>query len=232
MKQKASVQAWDMPTRLFKWALVLAVAMAWASNKYGGDTPEWHKWNGYLILVLVVFRLFWGLVGGATARFSLFFPTPGRVMAYLGGFVHGERRHYLGHNPLGACMILLLLAALFCQALVGLYSADPDRLIIEGPLAHTVSDATIDKASHLHNLGFNILLALIAVHVTANLAYDLIAREGLVRAMILGRKPAAAYSDLPQNVPAPAAPWRALLCLAAACLTVFGGIHLFGGRAL
>ena len=46
------VPAWDVPTRMFKWSLVAAVAAAWASNKYAAPHPEWHKWSGYAALTL------------------------------------------------------------------------------------------------------------------------------------------------------------------------------------
>ena len=67
---RTSVRAWDLPTCLFKWSLVLLVFMAWASDKFGGANPDWHKWNGYAILVLILFRVFRGFAGGSTARFS------------------------------------------------------------------------------------------------------------------------------------------------------------------
>lgn len=227
---KGTVEAWDLPTRLFKWMLVLLVAMAWLSDKYGVATPEWHKWNGYTILVLIVFRLLWGFFGGVTARFSSFFPTPQRIFGYCGALVQGRKLPYLGHNPLGACMVLLLLAAVFCQAVLGLYSADPDRLVIEGPLSGTLSDASVDEASHVHRLGFDFLLILIGLHVLANLAYDLIGKEGMIRAMVVGRKPAALYADMPRS--APGSLWLAFTCLIAAVILVFGGIFLLGGRSL
>jgi cytochrome b len=227
---KREVKAWDLPTRLFKWLLALLVLMAWISNKYGGAVPHWHIWNGYAILILIVFRVLWGFFGGSTARFSAFVASPSAALAYLRGQWRGMRLHYLGHNPAGSWMVLALLAALAAQACLGLYSADQDRLIIEGPLAKTISDQAVDFAAHWHRLGFNLILLLVTLHIAATLAYDLLGKYGLIRAMVTGRKPAAEYQDMQEN--AAGSKIRAAICLLAAITIVFGGIYLLGGNPL
>ena len=52
-----TVQAWDLPTRLFHWSLVTLVAGAYVSRRWGDAGLVWHKWNGYGILVLIVWRV-------------------------------------------------------------------------------------------------------------------------------------------------------------------------------
>ncbi|MDE2361607.1 MAG: cytochrome b/b6 domain-containing protein [Hyphomicrobiales bacterium] len=218
----ARVLAWDGPTRVFKWTLVLLVLDGWVSNRFGASLPQWHIWNGYLALTLVVFRVLWGFVGGSTARFSSFVAGPRRALAYLRG------AKYLGHNPFGGWMALGLLALVAAQALTGLFSADEDRLIIEGPLAGKVSDATVAFASHRHHLIFAALEVLIVVHIAVNLFYAAFRRDPLVKAMVTGEKPAADYADMRS---AAAGSWgRAAVCLAIAAALVFGGITAAGGR--
>lgn len=219
------VLAWDGPTRLFKWSLVLAVVDGWASNRFGASSPAWHIWNGYAALTLIVFRLLWGFVGGSTARFASFVAGPRRVLDYL-----RRRRAYLGHNPLGGWMVLALLAVVAAQCLTGLYSADEDRLIIAGPLARTVAAAAVDFAARWHHRIFVGLEALVALHVLANLYFAFVRREPLISAMIAGRKPAACFADMPAARPGQ---WTtAALCLAAAAAFVVGGVLAAGARAL
>jgi cytochrome b len=222
------VRAWDLPTRLAKWLLALLVVLAWASNKFGSAVPFWHVWNGYAILVVIAFRILWGFFGGTTARFSTFVSSPWGALAYLRTQAVGRARRYLGHNPLGAWMVLALLGAVAAQACLGLYSADADRLIVEGPLAKTISDASVDFAAHWHRVGFNIILGLVTLHILANLAYDLLGRYGLTRAMLTGRKAPADYQDMREA--AAGSPAVALMCLAAAIVIVFGGIFALGGN--
>jgi cytochrome b len=226
----ARVLAWDGPTRVFKWLLVLLVIDGWLSNRYGADFPPWHKWNGYAVLVLIVFRLLWGFAGGSTARFKAFVAGPVASLGYIRALVTGRSRRYLGHSPLGGWMILALLAIVAAQALTGLFSADEDRLVIEGPLAHTVSHATVDFAAHWHHLVFVGIEILAVLHIAANLIYTFVKRDPLISAMVTGGKPAENYADMQAAIPGTWA--RAALCLAAAIVIVFGTITLAGGRVL
>jgi cytochrome b len=220
---KSDVLAWDGPTRLFKWALVIVVLDGWLSNKYGASTPAWHKWNGYTALVLVAFRIFWGFSGGTTARFANFVPSPGAIILYV-----RKGSKYLGHNPMGGLMVVALLVLVGLQGTTGLFSADDDRLVIEGPLVNVVSDQVVDFASRWHGRIFLGLEIFVAVHIAANIAYEFVGRQPLIRAMITGRKPAADYVDMASAQPAS---WfTAVACLAAAVVLVFGSIYAAGGR--
>jgi cytochrome b len=219
------VQAWDVPTRVFKWLLVASVAMAWATNKYAVQHPEWHKWSGYAALVLVTFRVLWGFCGGYTARFSSFVAGPRTVARYALAEVQGRERKFLGHNPLGGWMVITLLAAVGTQAVLGLFSAGDDYLSLQGPLAHTVKDATVSVVTHLHRWGVNVILCLVITHVMVNIFYDVFRQAGLIRGMITGRKPPAKYADAAGAVAG--STLTAGICFCVAVLAVFGILRLF-----
>ena len=222
-----------MPTRLFKWAFVVLVGLAWVSQRYGDVTLVWHKWNGYAILILLVFRVLWGAVGSSTARFSSWVRWPWAALRYGVDLLRGvKRRPYLGHNPLGAWMILVLLAVVAVQAVAGLFTVDSNG-IFGGPFANLDAEADPTPAqralSLFHHNAYNYLLALIAVHVAANLLYQFVRRDPVVTAMVTGRKPAEDFADAPAMVRAPAWAARALGCLAVAAMIVLGTIRLAGG---
>ncbi|MGB3928022.1 MAG: cytochrome b/b6 domain-containing protein, partial [Sphingobium sp.] len=82
---------WDFPTRLFHWLLVGLIAFSWWSGE--NHEMEWHRWSGYAILFLLVFRLYWGIVGGRTARFAHVVRGPGAAFAYLRGVGSGDVGH-------------------------------------------------------------------------------------------------------------------------------------------
>lgn len=212
------VQAWDVPTRVFKWLFVAVVAAAWATKKYAVEPSQWHSWCGYAALVLVIFRVLWGLCGGYTARFSTFVANPRTVARYVWTEIRGHRCHYLGHNPLGGWMTIALLGAVGAQAILGLFSSPADWLAAEGPLAHTISDPMVTIATRLHRSGINVIMFLVAVHVSANVYQDVFRRAGLIRAMITGNKPCAEYVDA--AAPVSGSPWVAFVCLLAAIVTV------------
>ena len=169
---------WDLPVRLVHWLLVGLIAFSWWSVH--SHHTSWHIWSGCAVLTLLIFRLLWGVVGSSTARFSNFVRGPKSVANYLRGGWNGN-----GHNPLGALSVVALLSALAVQVGLGLVAQDPDG-IYTGPLYRLVSSDTSDKARDLHELWFNVLLALIALHVAAIIYYRVRGRP-LTRRMITGR---------------------------------------------
>ncbi|WP_338809666.1 cytochrome b/b6 domain-containing protein [Neisseria leonii] len=176
---------WDLPTRLFHWLLAAGFAFMWFSAETGGNWLAWHIRIGSLLFGLLVFRICWGIWGSDTARFRQFV-RPGRIAAYLRGQV-GESEQP-GHNPLGAMMVLALLAALAVQLVSGLFAADENTFIHNGYLNGLVSEAAGSAMRSLHMAFFNVLLTLVAVHIAAVAVYRLVKKQNLVTPMISGYK--------------------------------------------
>ena len=232
--EEPRVRAWDLPTRLFHWTLVVLIVSAWVSYEFaeniGDETLVWHRANGLAILTLIVWRLLWGIWGSSTARFAGFVRPPSAVLGYAGGLISGRAGRYLGHNPLGALMVLALLATLGAMAGFGLFATD-DNDLVGGPLYRLVSEQGNIRAARLHGFIFNfVLLPLLLLHIAVNVLYTLVKREPLIQAMVTGRKPAVPYADAPEATIATHPLLRALLCLVAAAVIVLGGILALGGR--
>ena len=228
---EASVPAWDLPTRLFKWSLVFLVLFSWASMQAGDQWITWHVRSGYAILVLLVFRLLWGAVGSSTARFSAWVTWPWTALSYAVALLTGRGRPYLGHNPLGGWMIIVLLVLVAAQAITGLFTVDNNGMY-GGPFANLdFGDPTPVQRlfSRWHHWAFNLLLGFIAVHIAVNLFYQFVKSDPVVGAMITGRKPVEPFADQAEMRPARFEGLRALGCLAAAVLVVLGGVKLAGG---
>lgn len=175
------IRIWDLPTRLFHWLLVLAVAAAIISGQIGGNLIDWHARIGLFIVGLLAFRLVWGLLGSTYARFCQFVPTPARIRAYLAGQWHGE-----GHNPLGALSVLGLLGLLLLQVSTGLFANDD--IAFNGPLIDLISRELSNRLTGLHHLIGDGLIGLIALHVAAVVFYVRVKKHDLVRPMVTGWK--------------------------------------------
>jgi len=231
------VRAWDLPTRLFHWGLVALVAFAWASYQYseqlGDPTFRYHRWNGHAILVLIVFRILWGLFGSSTARLTGWFQWPWRAASYAIDILRGRDRLFLGHNPLGAYMILALIGAVAAQAVIGLFTVEHNDLTA-GPLYRLASEERQQMLSGWHRwLFYWVILALVAIHILANFWYGLAKKEPLITAMITGNKPADEYEDAPAAGSVERPLLRAVVCLLAAIVLVFGTVYgVLGGRVL
>ena len=178
---------WDLPVRIFHWLLVGAFIGAFVTNRLGVAYFGWHVLCGYAVIVLVAFRIVWGVVGTRHALFRNFVRGPVETLRYTASLLRGRPEAYPGHNPLGALMVIVLLLALGAQAVLGLFGND--EIVNVGPLYGYVSDAFSLRITSLHRHLFYWIAAAIGLHVAAVLAHRVLHGERLVRAMISGRKP-------------------------------------------
>lgn len=177
----ARVAVWDLPTRLLHWALVVLIPFSWWSAE--NHDLERHRWSGYAILGLLIFRLIWGFVGSSTSRFANFVRGPRAVLAYARG--GGEKG--LGHNPMGGWSVMAMLALLATQVGLGLFASDDDGLET-GPLNYLVSYSAAETITELHELLFNVIVAVIALHILTVFFYLFVRRDNLIAPMLRGSR--------------------------------------------
>ena len=224
-QQTVRVRVWDLPTRLFHWTLMLCVIGSVVSAKIGGNAMVWHFRLGYVVLTLLAFRLLWGLLGGHWSRFASFVHGPGALMRYLKGESRPGEHHEVGHSPLGALSVFALLALLAAQVGSGLFA--DDEIASSGPLVRFVSGATSSLLTGWHkNWGQWLILATVALHVAAIVAYRVRRGRDLVTPMLSGDK------QLPAGVPAARdtlATRGLALALVAACAALAAWVASLGG---
>ena len=185
-KTSERIRVWDPLVRVFHWSLVAGFATAFIVED---DLLGVHVWAGYLVLALVAVRLVWGLIGTRHARFSDFVRGPGAVLAYLRDVVSLRAPRYLGHNPAGGAMILLLLISVAATGISGLalYGAEE----FAGPLADVMRGLPAfwgDVLEEAHEVFAYFTLGLILIHVAGVLVSSLLHHENLIGAMISGYK--------------------------------------------
>ncbi len=178
------VRIWDLPTRVFHWALALCVLALAITGDIGGNAMVWHFRIGLAVLALLLFRLVWGLVGGRWSRFAAFIYSPRSILNYLKG--QGKAEDSVGHSPTGAGSVFALLAILLAQVASGLIS--DDEIAFAGPLTRFVSGATTNIATNYHtNIGKWIILALVVLHLGA-IGFYLLRKQNLIKPMLSGDK--------------------------------------------
>jgi cytochrome b len=176
----ATIRVWDPYVRTFHWTLALCFAVAWLS----GEGPETlHNLAGYAAGALVLGRVAWGFLGTGYARFSQFVRSPAAVVDYLKSIAAGSERRFIGHNPAGGAMIVVLLAALAATAATGWMMT---------------TDAFWGSTSlqRLHSTLAHGVLLLVLAHLGGVALASLRHRENLVRAMVAGDKRAPGPGDV------------------------------------
>jgi len=207
------IKVWDIAIRGFHWTLLGCYAIAFISSE---NIMKLHVIFGYSVLFLVLFRILYGFVGSKYARFSDFLYRPAQIADYLKGLLIGRPKHYIGHNPAGGFMIVILLLSLLSLTLTGLKAYGVKG---HGPLAkHEISymtNAFADndhKENHdehdsrkrrskknnrtendefweeIHETVAYFTLFLVSIHIMGVLVSSLVHRENLIKAMITGRK--------------------------------------------
>lgn len=195
------MRVWDGPTRAVHWSLVLLIAASWWTAENG--ELQWHRYSGYTIVGLLVFRLYWAFAGVGAARLFSYVRGPRALIDYAKRLFDRTRTDAprLGHTPFGAWSALLLLTLLLIQTVLGAFAVDVDG-IESGPLSHLVSFDAGRTLAELHHELFDVLIVLIALHVAAVLFYLIYRRENLIAPMITGerRVDAAVAPSAPASV--------------------------------
>ncbi|WP_455206756.1 cytochrome b/b6 domain-containing protein [Kaarinaea lacus] len=187
MKQiDEQIRVWDPLVRWFHWTLVGAFLVAYLTED---DFLSLHVWAGYTIGVALLIRVLWGLVGTRHARFNDFVTSPTTALRYVKDTLALRAKRYLGHNPAGGLMIVVMIISLAITVVSGiaLYGAAEQA----GPLAASFTNSGElweDILEGLHEFFANFTVFLVVVHLAGVIIESLIHKENLVASMINGFK--------------------------------------------
>ncbi|QXZ11966.1 cytochrome b/b6 domain-containing protein [Pseudomonas sp. AO-1] len=169
----ASVRLWDPVVRLFH----LSIAGVFVANYFFNEAGDaWHIWLGYYAMGWLLVRLVWGFVGSRSARWADFWPTPTRLIAHARSLIAGRPEHRLGHSPMGALVMLLMLLAMFSAGLSGWAMEEIDALW------------GADWPLQVHEFATDTLLVLVCLHIVAALFESFLVRDNLPLSMLTGRR--------------------------------------------
>lgn len=167
-----AVRVWDPFVRVFHWSLVSCVIL---NHFVVEDRETLHQWLGYIATALVTARIVWGFIGSRHARFADFFPTPRRLLRHLRQVASGQPDSHPGHNPVGALMMLALIALVLSLGLTGF-------------LQTTDAFWGVEWMQELHEVLASTLIALAGLHALAAIMMSRVERTNLIAAMFTGVK--------------------------------------------
>jgi cytochrome b len=170
--QKQAILVWDFPVRVFHWFLAISFAGAWLTSE--GDAQQMiHYAFGYSACALVLFRIVWGVVGTRYARFTEFIKGPAETLRHIQSLFRLHKVSGLGHNPLGALVMISLMILILLIGLTGYWS---------------VKDFLGEYMTGAHEAISNLALGFVAIHVIAAVIMSFLQKENLVKSMIVGTK--------------------------------------------
>jgi cytochrome b len=184
MKQKLFI--WDLPVRLFHWLLIISLLCAWYTSDGERGFIDYHLLIGYLILGLIIFRLIWGVFGTKYAKFTQFIPSKTNLISYLKSSKKDSSEHIVGHNPLGALMVVLMLTLILSQAISGLFMNDD--VYTTGPYYASASESVQSLMTFIHTNVFDLILIVSTIHISAAVYYLVVKKVNLIVPMITGYK--------------------------------------------
>ncbi|WP_037406509.1 MULTISPECIES: cytochrome b/b6 domain-containing protein [unclassified Shinella] len=167
-----SVKVWDPLVRVFHWSLVCLFVFSFVT---GDEWKKAHILSGYAIAGLIALRLVWGLVGSHHARFANFLYAPTTLLAFLRDSFALRAKRYLGHNPAGGAMVVLLLVAV-------------SGIVTTGYMMTTDAYWGVAWVEDTHKVLVYSTMGLVALHIAGVVLASVEHRENLVRAMVTGRK--------------------------------------------
>ena len=169
----ATVRLWDPVVRLFHWSLAGAFLANYFFTEEGED---WHRWLGYYAVACLAIRLVWGFVGTPAARWADFWPTPARLGAHLRALIGGQPYHRLGHSPLGALVMILMMGLMLGLGVTGFLTEEVDYFW------------GADLPLQIHKFCANGLMAVVGLHIAAALFESYRLRENLPLSMVTGKR--------------------------------------------
>ncbi len=184
MAGESRVRVWDLPVRALHWGLAAAIATTWITGQWQPtDFDAIHHPAGYAALAAVALRMVWGRAGSRHARFAQFLRSPTATLAYVRKLRAGDAPRYIGHNPLGGWMAVMLWGCTTAAAATGwLYTTD-----------WLWGYAWLEQ---LHAGLAWLLLGLVASHLAGVVFTSWRHRENLVGAMLSGNKAAPQSADI------------------------------------
>jgi cytochrome b len=206
------ILVWDVPTRVFHWALAACFALAWLTS----ESDVWlshHVFLGYVMLALVGFRIVWGFVGGHYARFRSFAFSPKAGLNYLREVLAQRAARHIGHNPAGSQAIYLLLLLVLVVSVTGIFILGGEEQ--HGALAGWMGIDTGRLLKKLHEASAIFMLVIVAGHVAGVVIESLVHRENLARSMVTGFKLAAPGTPTSER-------YRAMAAVLVLALAAFG----------
>lgn len=175
---------WSLPTRIFHWLLVIGMVAAYILSD-DEALLNFHSSVGYMVGILIIFRIIWGLFGPKYSRFSDF-PIGINSLKTFVTDMKGSKSQSPGHNPGAAIVMLGIIFFTLLIVVSGILLLASEG---QGLFSFMQTGLSEDTLEETHEIAVNIVIGLVIVHLIGN-AVDFIfnKKAGTLKSMFTGYK--------------------------------------------
>lgn len=159
---------WSLPTRVFHLLFALFILIAFLTDD--DEFLRFHAIAGYSILILLIFRVYWGYFGPKYSLFKDFPANKNEAKEFLKN-IFNDKQKYIGHNPLASYVMITMLIVTFIVIVTGILAYG----IQDGKgVASFLNDSFFKNMKlfkEIHEFSANFLIFLIVAHLVG-IAFD------------------------------------------------------------
>jgi cytochrome b len=155
---------WSLPTRIFHWLLVIGMVAAYILSDEE-ELLNFHSSVGYMVGILIIFRIIWGFAGPKYSRFSDF-PIGMNSLKNFATDMKGSKSHSPGHNPAASIVMMGIILFSLMIVVTGILLLASEG---QGLFAFIKIGLSEDILKETHEISVNIVIGLVIAHLLGNL---------------------------------------------------------------
>ena len=174
---------YDIPTRLFHWSFAVLFCLSFAiGNLYDDESAvfAYHMLFGLVLVVVVLWRIGWGMLGTTHARFSGFSLKPADLIAYFRGIATGSLRKWEGHNPASSWAAVTMMTLAIGLGVTGYLMS---------------SGSGSDSLEEVHEVLANAFLVVAILHIAGVAFHSYRHKDEIWKSMLTGEKAGLSLSE-------------------------------------
>ncbi|MEA1953547.1 MAG: cytochrome b/b6 domain-containing protein [Campylobacterota bacterium] len=187
-KKEGYVFVWPIGTRIIHWMMALSFTTAFITSFYEYMLHD-HVALGFIFLVIIIYRIIWGVVGPRYATFNTFKLKPSQLKHYFVEKIQNRwRKIPAGHNPASSWFTVwaLTVGTIIVTSGLLLYGIQEAK----GVLRFLNSDYTeyIGILEWIHKYSSYLFAAWVTIHIAGVMVEQFWHKTSMVFAMITGYK--------------------------------------------
>jgi len=187
-KKPGYVFVWPISTRLIHWMMAFSFTAAFVTSFYEHLLHE-HVALGFIFMIIIVYRIIWGIIGPRYATFHTFKLKPSELKHYFVEKIENRwRKIPAGHNPASSwyTVWVILIGSIIAASGLLLYGIQEAK----GIFRFLNDDYThyIFFLEWVHRYGSYLFFAWVVIHITGVLIEQFWHRTEMVFAMVTGYK--------------------------------------------